>query len=180
MVSGVVIIVRIVIFHTENVRSLINDFMTNRLTMKENIRMDQRAAYIKQNIMETREAMSEKIEMIENHIYKAMEGPKSAIDTVLWNIDRFKGALEETKSAMEHSIAHIDQAVDETLVRVKSTADLIGQVKQDPWIMVGSAILMGYVIGSLNRGDLFAMPQARTQVRGGCGPESPASASPVF
>ena len=142
--------------------------------------MDQKEAYIKQNIAETREAMSEKIEMIENHIYKAMEGPKSAIDTVLWNIDRFKGALEETKSAMDHSITHIDQAVDETLVRVKSTADLIGQVKQDPWIMVGSAILMGYVIGSLNRGDLFAMHHARTQVRGGCGLESPASASPVF
>lgn len=141
--------------------------------------MDQREAYIKQNIVETRDAMSEKIEMIENHIYKAMEGPKSAIDTVMWNIDRFKGALEETKSAMDLSIAHIDQAVDETLVRAKSTADLIGQVKHDPWIMVGSAILMGYVIGSLNRGDLFAMHHARTQARGSCGLESPTSVSPV-
>ena len=141
--------------------------------------MDQKEAHIKQNIVETREAMGEKLELIENHIYKAMEGPKSAIDIVMWNIDRFKGALEETKSAMDHSIAYIDQAVDETLIRVKSTADLIGQVKQDPWIMVGSAVLMGYVIGSLNRGDLFAVHHARTQVRGGCGLESPASAPPV-
>ena len=141
--------------------------------------MDQREAYIKQNIVETRDAMSEKIERIENHIYKAMEGPKSAIDTVMWNIDRFKDALEETKLAMDQSIVRINQAVDETLVRVNSTADLLGQVKQDPWIMVGSAILMGYVIGSLNRGDLFAMRHARTQVRESCGLESPASAFPV-
>ena len=141
--------------------------------------MDQKEAYIKQNIVETRDAMSAKIEMIENRINKAMEGPKSAIDTVMWNIDRFKGALEETQSAMDHSIVHINQAVDETLVRVKSTADLIGQVKQDPWIMVGSAILMGYVIGSLNRGDLFAMRHAHTQIKKSCGLESPASAPPV-
>ena len=141
--------------------------------------MDQREASIKQNIAETRDAMGEKIDIIENRIYKAMEGPKSAIDTVIWNIDRFRGALEETKSVMDHSIVHINQAVDETLVRAKSTADLIAQVKQDPWIMVGSAILMGYVIGSLNRGNLFATRHARTQISESCGLESPASASPV-
>jgi hypothetical protein len=140
--------------------------------------MDQKEADIKRNIVETRDAMGDKIEMIENHIYKAMEGPKAAIDTVLWNIDRFKGTLEETKSAMDHSIVHINRAVDETLVRVKSTADLIGQVKQDPWIMFGSAILMGYVIGSLNRGDLFAM-RPRTPIEESRGLESPASVSPV-
>jgi hypothetical protein len=134
--------------------------------------MDQKEAHIKQNIMETRDAMGEKIEMIEDYIYKAMEGPKSAVDTVMWNIDRFRGTLEETKSAMDDSIAHINQAVDETLVRVKSTADLIGKVKQNPWIMFGSAVLMGYVVGSLNRGDLFAMRHAHTQVREGYGLES--------
>jgi hypothetical protein len=126
--------------------------------------MDQKEIYIKQNIEKTREAMSEKIERLESRIHKALEGPKSTIHTVIGSIDRLKGTIEETKLAIDHGLDTINQAVDETITRVNPTADLIARVNHDPWIMIGSAILMGYVMGSLNRGDLFAACHTHTQV----------------
>ena len=77
------------------------------------------------------------------------------------------------------ALASMQRRPQPILSTVGAHVTLIGQVKHDPWIMVGSAILMGYVIGSLNRGDLFAMHHARTQARGSCGLESPTSVSPV-
>jgi hypothetical protein len=127
--------------------------------------MDQREISIKRNIEGTREAMSEKIAMLESRIHKAMEGPKSTIDAVVGGIDQVRGAIEESKLVIDNGIDTINQAIDETIIRVKSTAGLIAQVEQDPWIMFGSAILMGYVIGSLNCGDVFAKRHLHTQLK---------------
>jgi hypothetical protein len=47
-------------------------------------------------------------------------------------------------------------AVNETVERVKPTADLLDYVQQNPWLLVGSAILMGYTLGSLARENTSA------------------------
>lgn len=113
--------------------------------------MDKTESGIKQNIEETRAAMTEKIEKIEGRVHETMEGTKSTIDSIVNNINRVKDTMEETKSVVDTSIDTLRQAVDETVERVKSTAELIEQVKENPWIMLGSAILVGYVLGNLNR-----------------------------
>jgi hypothetical protein len=126
--------------------------------------MDEREAYIRRNIDATREAMSEKIERLEGRIHKAVEVPKSAIDTVVGNIDQVKYTINETKSAIDNGLEVINHAVEETIIRVKTTADHIAQLERNPWIMFGSAILLGCAIGSLNRGDLLARGHAYTQL----------------
>jgi hypothetical protein len=126
--------------------------------------MDQTEIYIKRNIETAREAMTEKIEQLEKRIHQAVVVPKLAIDEMIGNIDELKGGMEETKSAIDHGLDTITQAAEETIIKIKSTADYIAQVEHDPWIMFGSAILMGYAIGSLNRGALVARRHAYTQV----------------
>jgi phage-related protein len=126
--------------------------------------MDEREAHIRRNIDATRESMSEKIERLEGRIHKAVEVPKSAIDTMIGNIDQVKCTIDETKSAIDNGLEAINHAVEETVIRVKSTVGHIAQLERNPWIMFGSAILLGCAIGNLNRRDLLARGYAHTQL----------------
>jgi hypothetical protein len=59
--------------------------------------------------------------------------------------------MEGTTSAADTLIESIKLTVDETAERVNTTADLLNQVRRSPWIMLGGAILLGYILGSLAR-----------------------------
>jgi ElaB/YqjD/DUF883 family membrane-anchored ribosome-binding protein len=107
--------------------------------------------------------MTEKLEMIEDRVHETMEGTQSTIDTVMDNIKRVQGTVEEAKSTIDNVLETIKYSMDETIERVKYTTDLIGQVNQNPWIMFGSAILMGYVLSSINQRELLNPPQAHKQ-----------------
>ena len=45
---------------------------------------------------------------------------------------------------------------NETVERVKPTADLLAYVQQNPWLLMASAILMEYILGSLARENTSA------------------------
>jgi hypothetical protein len=137
--------------------------------------MDQRESHLKRNIEETRTAMNEKIDKIEGKVHSTMEGTKSTLDTMVGGINRVKGTIDETKSVVDNSIDTIKQAVDETVERVKYTAELIEQVKHNPWIMIGSAVLVGYVMGSLNREGAMGTRHAHEPAAQRFGTATPAS-----
>jgi ElaB/YqjD/DUF883 family membrane-anchored ribosome-binding protein len=141
--------------------------------------MDKTESHIKQNIEETRAAMNEKIEKIEGRVHETMEGTQSTIDTVVGNINRAKETIEDTKSIIDNSIDTLRHAVDETVERVKYTAELIEQVKHNPWIMLGSAVLVGYVMGSMNRQDAAGASSLHEQTKASFESRSPASSPMV-
>jgi methyl-accepting chemotaxis protein len=114
--------------------------------------MDQKDHNIMKDIDDTHTAMNDKIGMIENRVHETIEGTQSTIDNVMDNVKRVQGTVEQTKSTLDNILATIKDSVDETIERVKYTADLIEQVNQNPWIMFGGAILAGYVLSSINRG----------------------------
>jgi hypothetical protein len=126
--------------------------------------MDQTEIYIKQNIKAAREAMSEKIELIENRIHKVMVVPTLAIDEMISHMGQLKGSVEEVKGAIDHGLDTIIPAVEETIFKAQSTVNDIYQGGHNPWIMFGSIILMGYAVGSLYRKALIARCHASTQV----------------
>jgi hypothetical protein len=113
--------------------------------------MDQKGQDIMKDIDDTRAAMNEKIEMLGGRVHETMEGTKSTIDNVMGNVKKVQGTVDQTKSAIDNILATIKDSVDETIERVKYTADLIEQVNQNPWIMFGGAILAGYVLSSMHR-----------------------------
>src|ERR671914_179813 len=113
--------------------------------------MDQRENHIRADIEGTRTAMTEKIEMIEDRMHETVEGTQSTIDSVMDNIKRVQGTVEDAKSTVDNIMETIKYTMDETIERVKYTTDLIEQVNQNPWIMFGSAILIGYVLSNLSR-----------------------------
>jgi hypothetical protein len=61
-------------------------------------------------------------------------------------------------SAVNTVIDSVKLTVDETVERVHTTADLLDQVQQHPWIILGGAILLGYILGGLARETSSASP----------------------
>ncbi len=93
--------------------------------------MDQRRSDIGQDvrhILETRNAISQKIEMLEH---------------------RFQETVEGTRTTVEEMVDRVKDVADDFVDRTKQTFDPTYQVHQHPWAMVGSAILVGYVLGTL-------------------------------
>ena len=93
--------------------------------------MDQRRSDIGQDvkdIVQTRNAISQKIEMLEH---------------------RFHETVEETKTSVEDMVDRVKDAADDIVVRTKQTFDPTYHVDQRPWAMVGGAILVGYIIGTM-------------------------------
>jgi ElaB/YqjD/DUF883 family membrane-anchored ribosome-binding protein len=93
--------------------------------------MDQRRSHVGQDvrdILETRTAISQKLEMLEHRIQETVEG---------------------TKTTVEELVDRVKDVADDFVDRTKQTFDPTHQVNQHPWAMVGGAILVGYVLGVL-------------------------------
>jgi len=127
--------------------------------------MDQRESHIRQDLEETHAAMAEKIDMIEDRVQETMEGTKSTIDNVMNSVKRVQETVEDARGTIDNVLETIKQTMDETVERVKYTTDLIEQVNQNPWIMFGSAILLGYILSSVNRQGSFGSPQTHERRR---------------
>ena len=127
--------------------------------------MDQTEIHRIRDIEETRRAMGEKIEMIANRIHNTIVGPKIAADRLIENLNRARQAMQEAPSTTGNSVHPIHHAVAETIERLKATIDVIEQVKRDPWVMLGSAVVMGYVLGTLNRGKVLPSCQEQPGVK---------------
>jgi archaellum component FlaC len=132
--------------------------------------MDQRESHIRQDIEETHAEMAEKIEMIEGRVQETIEGTKSTIDNVMNNVQRVQGTVQDAKVTLDSILDTIKQTMDETVERVKYTTELIEQVNQNPWIMFGSAILMGYVLSSINRQGSLSSRQNHERATGNSEP----------
>jgi uncharacterized protein with von Willebrand factor type A (vWA) domain len=127
--------------------------------------MDQRESQAGKDIENTRTVMAEKIEMIEDRVNETVEGTKSTIDNVMHKVKDVQGTIEDAKSTVDDLLDTLKQTMEETIERVKSTASLIEQVDQNPWIMFGSAILTGYILSSLNRGGPSGQMSTREHSR---------------
>jgi hypothetical protein len=73
-------------------------------------------------------------------------------------MEEFK-QIQETvggaKSAVDAMLEHVQVTVKEMVEQVKPTADLLNDRQQNPWFLMGSAIVMGYILGSLARENTF-------------------------
>jgi ElaB/YqjD/DUF883 family membrane-anchored ribosome-binding protein len=111
--------------------------------------MDQSESQLQHDIEETRTAMNQKIEMIQDRVYGTVAESRSTVNRVMGNFKRVQQTVIQAKSTVDHLLEPVDVAMNETAEPVKYATELIHQVNQNPWLAVGSAVLMGYILGSL-------------------------------
>jgi uncharacterized membrane protein/ElaB/YqjD/DUF883 family membrane-anchored ribosome-binding protein len=114
--------------------------------------MVQKESDLEKDIEDTRTVMTEKIDMIEGRVNETMEGTKATIGNVMDKVKGVEETIENAKVTIDNLLETIKHTMEETIERVKYTATLIEQVDQNPWIMFGSAVLTGYVLGGLSEG----------------------------
>jgi ElaB/YqjD/DUF883 family membrane-anchored ribosome-binding protein len=129
--------------------------------------MDQRTNPIQQDMNEirrTRAAMAQKLEQLEGRVEDTVEGAKT---TVLDIVDNVRDAAEDFIDRAEEFVEHTKQNFDPTY-----------QIQRHPWMMIGGAIVAGYVLGVLESRRPSGPPiQGRLPYYGDSASSSPGSSS---
>jgi ElaB/YqjD/DUF883 family membrane-anchored ribosome-binding protein len=101
--------------------------------------MDSKPEVIRQQMEETRSALTQKLETLEDKVVSTVQDATSAVtDTV----DNVKDAVQETVTSVKDS-------VQDTVDSVRDTFDVERQVQRRPWLMFGGSVALGFVAGCL-------------------------------
>jgi ElaB/YqjD/DUF883 family membrane-anchored ribosome-binding protein len=112
--------------------------------------MDNEPEVTREQMQETRTALSEKLETLEQQVVDTVQGATNAV---------------------AETVENVKDAVHETVENVKDTFNLQLQVKRHPWGMVAGSLALGYLGGYL----LFRRGSARSKANGGSQPAPPDS-----
>jgi len=106
---------------------------------------------------ETRTALTEKLEALEERVRGTVEGAQSTGEDLLENVkgtvaetaDAVKETLGQAQSSVAGMVENVKDTLDETATRVQQSFDLRYQVDQHPWVMLSGAVVIGYLLGGL-------------------------------
>ena len=128
--------------------------------------MDDTEARILQDIERTRAAMTEKIGLIQGRMDATVEETGATVakvvNSVLDQVKRAQDLFAHIASTADGAIARVQATAEHTTDKGTPAAELITEVYQRPWIMLGTAVLMGYVLGSARRSSTALSPAQTT------------------
>jgi hypothetical protein len=101
--------------------------------------MEKEQEIIKEQMEETRSALTEKIGILEQQV----------VDTVQEAKDGVKETVTVLKDAVQDTVQTVKDTVGETVDNVKETFDLSIQMQRRPWVVMGGAIALGFAGGYL-------------------------------
>jgi len=96
--------------------------------------MDHESEVIKQQMEQTRSALAEKLETLEEHVASTV---RTTADAVTGTVEAVKGAVEETVHSVSESVENVKETVKETF-------DLHRQMEQHSWLLLGGGVAVGY------------------------------------
>lgn len=113
--------------------------------------MENETELIRDQMAETRSALTEKLDKLQDHVLGTVEGTtRSVTETV-----------EAVQEAVQDTVGTVKESVQETVESVKSAFDLSEQMNKHPWLMMGGAVAVGYLGGRMLLGhDYTALPPA--------------------
>jgi len=97
--------------------------------------MAEQPEIIKQQMEETREALSEKIGALEDHVLNTVQGTTQAVSAT----------VEKVADAVQSTVSSVKEEVGKSVESVKRTFDLRRQMDEHPWAMLAGSVALGYV-----------------------------------
>jgi len=94
---------------------------------------------IRQQMEQTRTALTEKLETLENQVVDTVHEATSAVSET----------VESVKEAVQDTVSTVKESVTGTVETVKDTFDLSRQFERHPWVMFGGSVAVGYLAGTL-------------------------------
>jgi ElaB/YqjD/DUF883 family membrane-anchored ribosome-binding protein len=86
---------------------------------------------------------------VEERVGETLKGVEATVESAMEGFKRVQETVDEAKATVEEMLESGQSTVHEMVERVKPVADLLVYVQQNPWLLLGGAILMGYVLGGL-------------------------------
>jgi len=99
--------------------------------------MENETDVIREQMLETRTALTEKLEALQESVVSAVQGTTESVTET----------VQSVKEAVQDTVTNVTDSVQETVATVKSTFDISAHVENHPWAMVGGAMLLGYLSG---------------------------------
>jgi hypothetical protein len=100
---------------------------------------------------------------VEAQVQETVEGIASALDSALKGFKQVQDTVDGAKAAVDEVLESVEGMVHETVGRVKPMSNLLEHMQQNPWLLLGGAILMGYLLDRLTRGS--ASPRSSSHGR---------------
>jgi ElaB/YqjD/DUF883 family membrane-anchored ribosome-binding protein len=113
--------------------------------------MDQRTGQSQRNPEAPQAVRTESMGRVEERVEETVAGVQSTVHRAMEGFKQMQEAVDGAKTAVDEMLERVEGTVHETVERVKPMADLVVYVQQNPWLLVGSAILTGYILGRLTR-----------------------------
>jgi ElaB/YqjD/DUF883 family membrane-anchored ribosome-binding protein len=108
---------------------------------------------IKQQMGQTRAALTEKLETLENKV----------LGTISTTTDAVTQTVQDVGSTVRETTENVRATMHEALNSVRDAFDVSRQFHQHPWLLLGGSVLAGYVGGvvldNLERGHLPSLPR---------------------
>jgi len=106
--------------------------------------MAEETEVIEHQMEETRKALAEKVEALE----------KQVVSTVKDTTQTVTETVADVKEAVQETVGTVGETVQKTVETVKETFDFRKLVENRPWVAVGGAVTVGYLLGAmLSRGS---------------------------
>lgn len=118
---------------------------------------------IKQQMSQTRAALSEKLETLENKVLGTVNTTTDTVSLTVQNVgSTVTQTVQEVGATVRETTQGIRATMHEAMSTLHDTLDMSRQVHQHPWVMVGGSVLAGYVGGvlldNLEHGHLPSLP----------------------
>jgi len=108
--------------------------------------MENDTEVIRQQMAETRNSLSEKVEAVEELVASAVKETTQAVAKTVENVT---GAVENVTGAVEGTVNTVKATVTDSVESVKNALDITGYVEQYPWLVMGGGVAVGYLLGSM-------------------------------
>jgi len=118
--------------------------------------MENETELIRQQMLETRSALSEKLEALQEQVLSTVEGTTRTVTET----------VQTVQDAVQDTVSTVSESVQGTVETVKDTFDISRQVDRHPWLMVGGAVAVGYLGGRLLEPALRQMSPGSTSGMG--------------
>jgi ElaB/YqjD/DUF883 family membrane-anchored ribosome-binding protein len=97
--------------------------------------------------------VTEKMGSVEEQVQETVDRVKATVEHAREGFKQVQETVDGAKAAVDEMLERVQGTVHETVERMKPATDLFEQLQQNPWLLLGGAILMGYIFGSLARGN---------------------------
>jgi hypothetical protein len=101
---------------------------------------------IKQQMSQTRAALTQKLETLENQVIGTVRDTTNAVAGTVHDVrSTVSDTVREVGSVMRDTAQGVREGLRETVAGVRETLDMARQMDRHPWLMLGGSVLAGFL-----------------------------------